>query len=226
MSRFFHGKENSNDTFRAVYAHSLMPLKREGITVLRLDHSGKDEDAGQRGASAKNDDVDAVWQLQLTGPGRLRLRRTHSRTNHGRDELVRETEVLRHVVVESTPGPTDEKRAAAPTVDDWVQLMDELGLLRDLGRDRAKTELEQHGHLISKGMAEKVVAARKARTRAAAGRGDLPAGPAATDPVGQGSRAGADSDLPADPPAEATEQEGNQHTNSLYHEGPGPLPPD
>jgi hypothetical protein len=40
-----------------------MEMKRRGITYLRLDHAGKDMSKGQRGASAKNDDVDLVWRL-------------------------------------------------------------------------------------------------------------------------------------------------------------------
>jgi hypothetical protein len=39
-------------------------LKAEGITVLQLDHTGKDADKGQRGASAKRDNADVVWILE------------------------------------------------------------------------------------------------------------------------------------------------------------------
>ncbi len=38
-------------------------LKAEGITLLRLDHSGRDQSKGQRGSSAKNADVDVVFGL-------------------------------------------------------------------------------------------------------------------------------------------------------------------
>jgi hypothetical protein len=60
--------------------------KLKGVTYLRTDHSGKDTSKGQRGSSAKNDDVDLVWRLTRTdtkaGEG-VRLERTHSRSGMG-----------------------------------------------------------------------------------------------------------------------------------------------
>jgi hypothetical protein len=47
-TRMVHGRENHSDTFLALYRYSLAPLKKRGITVLRLDHPGKDEERGQR----------------------------------------------------------------------------------------------------------------------------------------------------------------------------------
>jgi hypothetical protein len=38
-------------------------MKRAGISMIRLDHSGKDSSKGQRGGSAKSGDVDAVWRM-------------------------------------------------------------------------------------------------------------------------------------------------------------------
>ena len=67
---------------RDFYRHTGLALKARGITYLRTDHSGKDVAKGMRGSSAKNDDVDLVWQLTRTntknGDG-VRLSRTHSR---------------------------------------------------------------------------------------------------------------------------------------------------
>ena len=44
-------------------------LKQRGATWVRLDHAGKDLDRGQRGSSAKGDDVDVVWRLDMTDNG-------------------------------------------------------------------------------------------------------------------------------------------------------------
>lgn len=67
VSRVLQGDEESSTGIRAMYRHVVMPLKAAGVALLRLDHSGKDVARGQRGSSAKNDDVDAVWSL-ASGP--------------------------------------------------------------------------------------------------------------------------------------------------------------
>ena len=66
-ARATSGEENAMETFRDFYRHTFMPLKALGITTARVDHSGKDTDRGQRGSSAKNDDVDIVWELTVKG---------------------------------------------------------------------------------------------------------------------------------------------------------------
>jgi AAA domain len=63
MSRVVDGNENDADTYRAFYKHTGSLLKSNGIALLRCDHEGKDGGQGQRGSSAKNDDVDAVYRL-------------------------------------------------------------------------------------------------------------------------------------------------------------------
>jgi hypothetical protein len=82
FGRAVEGDEDSADTVRAFYRHTGLTLKARGVTYLRTDHSGKDVNKGQRGSSAKNDDVDLVWKLQrtdtTTGSG-ITLTRTHSR---------------------------------------------------------------------------------------------------------------------------------------------------
>ena len=53
-----------------------MALKDADIALLRIDHAGKDLTRGQRGTSAKNDDVDVVWFLKPTAgslPGKTML---------------------------------------------------------------------------------------------------------------------------------------------------------
>lgn len=82
FGRAVEGDEDSADTVRAFYRHTGLTLKARNVTYLRTDHSGKDTSKGQRGSSAKNDDVDLVWRLTRTdtkaGEG-VRLERTHSR---------------------------------------------------------------------------------------------------------------------------------------------------
>jgi RecA-family ATPase len=63
VSRAIDGEENSNDTWLAFYLHTGLQLKQLGVSMIRLDHSGKDESKGMRGGSAKAGDVDAFWLL-------------------------------------------------------------------------------------------------------------------------------------------------------------------
>lgn len=78
LGRAAAGEENSNDTVRAFYEHTGATLKRRGITLVRLDHEGKSAEQGQRGGSAKNDDVDVVWWVRRMDEG-LKIQATHSR---------------------------------------------------------------------------------------------------------------------------------------------------
>ena len=73
-----HREENEADTVRADYRYTASALKRLGLTQVRIDHAGKNASKGQRGSSAKADDVDVVWRVQRTDDGAL-LTRTHSR---------------------------------------------------------------------------------------------------------------------------------------------------
>ena len=67
--RAVQGEENDAGTYQDFYRHTGMQLKRMGITWARLDHAGKDTTRGQRGSSAKNDDVDIVVNLTRTPTG-------------------------------------------------------------------------------------------------------------------------------------------------------------
>ena len=76
LIRTVSGDENSADTIKEFYRHTGMALKKAGIALLRIDHAGKDLARGQRGTSAKNDDVDVVWLLKPasgTLPGKTML---------------------------------------------------------------------------------------------------------------------------------------------------------
>lgn len=67
--RAVDGDENDANTYRAFARHTGLKLKALGIALLRTDHAGKDSDKGQRGSSAKNDDVDIVYRLDVSDQG-------------------------------------------------------------------------------------------------------------------------------------------------------------
>ena len=78
--RAIEGEENSADTYREFARTTGLSLKSAGIALLRTDHAGKDKGKtqGQRGSSAKNDDVDIVYRLERDGHT-IKLIRTFSR---------------------------------------------------------------------------------------------------------------------------------------------------
>lgn len=69
FARAVQGDENEADTVRQFYRQTGLHLKGAGRAFIRIDHAGKDIAKGQRGTSAKNDDVDVVWQLRVTDNG-------------------------------------------------------------------------------------------------------------------------------------------------------------
>lgn len=80
VSRAIEGEENDNNTWLQFYRNTGVLLKRAGIAMLRLDHSGKDESKGQRGGSAKTSDVDLVWRLsEVVKDQTYKLECTHNR---------------------------------------------------------------------------------------------------------------------------------------------------
>jgi hypothetical protein len=78
--RAVEGEENSADTYREFARTTGLSLKAAGVALLRTDHAGKDKGKtqGQRGSSAKNDDVDIVYHLQRDGHT-IKLTRIFSR---------------------------------------------------------------------------------------------------------------------------------------------------
>lgn len=166
VSRMIEGNENDSETWLALYRLTLMPLKRLGVSVIRLDHFGKDTDRGARGSSAKTQDVDQVWELKKTGSKtRLSLKRTHSRTGLG-DDLLNVTRMGESGVA----GSTSHVRSGLlnfepldPGVANAVRTLAEHGCPPGLGRDKLKAWSKDHGTglLLSNDTWSQVVNARR-----------------------------------------------------------------
>jgi hypothetical protein len=92
--RITEGEENSNDSMRALYKHTVEELKRRELTVIRTDNTGKDTDRGARGASAKGDDVGYSWLLKKQGDDVFTLAQAKKRSKGQDDDLTfrRETD--------------------------------------------------------------------------------------------------------------------------------------
>lgn len=107
MARVVAGKENDADTYRNFYRWTAIHLKAQHITILRLDHTGKDLEKGQRGSSEKAGDVDLVWQMTVTGDDP-----THTVTMKATHRRV--TWVPAQVILERTNDPLVHKAGVKP----------------------------------------------------------------------------------------------------------------
>jgi RecA-family ATPase len=82
FSRVITDNENDAVTVQRFYEFTGIALKRQGIGQWRIDHTGKDAAKGARGSSAKNEDVDFVWEMRRTDDNHgLRLTPTKQRAN-------------------------------------------------------------------------------------------------------------------------------------------------
>jgi hypothetical protein len=182
VSRFISGPENDADTWLNLYRHTLLPLKRDRIASVRLDHFGKDKDRGGRGSSAKTQDVDHVWELAAQGGGALTLKRTHTRTGIGPDffSIVRQAQRdgdnwalggTRHMLM-----AYEEETAAAAAVPGTPEFitakLDEAGIPNSLGRDRLRSECARLNIAASTKALEQVAKIRKNRPVQVQGRSD------------------------------------------------------
>ena len=162
-SRMVQGKENDSDTFLQLYRCSLVPLKARGITVLRLDHPGKDETRGQRGSSAKDGDVDTVWRLtEAAGEGEaagldFRLERSKSRSNHGEGSVTlrRRYAPVRH---DWSVGGTPDLSELSVRV---LNALKDANVPVPAGRDRCKKVLANAGIKISNAQLSALISLRK-----------------------------------------------------------------
>ena len=159
-TRMVAGRENDADTFLQLYRCSLARLKGHGITVLRLDHPGKDEDRGQRGSSAKDGDVDTIWKLTEQAKGRkYKLQRTKNRSGHAAEfdmvDVERRYEPLSHYW--AVPDRSSEKAA----VGQLCGQLDHLRVPPSAGRDRCRTALKDAGISISNDLLSKAVYQRR-----------------------------------------------------------------
>jgi len=159
IGRAVEGEENSADTIRAFYRNTAQQLKAAGIAVLRTDHSGKDAEKGQRGSSAKNDDVDIVYRLTRTSTG-VNLTRTHSRITWAPDTLNID-------YTETDDGTVTVQLATTPTFPDGTapiaHQLDELQVPIDATQRAAGDTLRAAGHKCSSKLLRAALQMRRER---------------------------------------------------------------
>jgi len=139
MGRAVEGDENSADTYRDFARLTGLALKAAGRAVVRTDHAGKTADKGQRGSSAKNDDVDVVFRLDVVTDG-YELVRTHARMGWVPD-IVSITRSDEHGVITMR---AEGRRAMYPAgIKDLADMLDDLGVPLDAGRTVAVAALKR-----------------------------------------------------------------------------------
>ena len=129
-SKVIAGEENSNDTQQAFYRSTIVPLKRDGVATLILDHTGKDTDRGARGGSAKTDNIDLAFELYNRGKDHLGLRCSHARfRDNALDDptfIHRTTSPLAHLIEEYKPsqdhGPGFRPTILMEKISKWLEL--------------------------------------------------------------------------------------------------------
>ncbi len=161
-SRTIQGEENSNDTWNAYYSNTGQLLKAAGIAMARLDHSGKDEERGQRGGSAKSGDVDMVWRLKGVTPDVFTLECEATRVEAAERLLTikRQSDPLRHTVdAMGVYGALEARQAAC------LQLLDKENAPKDIGVVEAHEWLRSRGHKMTTGtITKRMLEARRLGT--------------------------------------------------------------
>ncbi|ORV61482.1 hypothetical protein AWC03_09795 [Mycobacterium europaeum] len=164
VSRVVAGEENSADTYRALYRHALAPLKAARRTVVRLDHRGKDaKAAGARGSSAKNDDVDCVWQLtQQPGPNgetyvTLTCEKQRGSAHPETIRILRDVNPRLYHEAKAAPLTLTEQQRIASCID----AMNRIGLPPDTGARKARNALRAAKYRVRNDVVGAAVKARK-----------------------------------------------------------------
>jgi hypothetical protein len=142
--RAIEGEENSADSYREFARTTGLGLKRAGIACVRTDHAGKDggKKHGQRGSSAKNDDVDIVYRLDKTDDG-LMLVRTHTRISWVPDKI--------DLIVEDIDDITTIRQRTRATKGwtvqeiDLAKHLDTLGIPKNAGVNEAQRIAKELG---------------------------------------------------------------------------------
>lgn len=139
-ARAVEGEENDADTMRAFYRWTGVNMKALGVTWVRADHAGKDTAKGQRGTSAKNDDVDVVWRFTKRSETSILLEATHRRMQWIPDKVELELRTTNETLHHKLLG--DEIPDAALQL---AQTIERLTTDRDLSVRTARKLLKDQG---------------------------------------------------------------------------------
>lgn len=173
-SKLIAGEENSNDVWQGLHLHTTKRLKRLGVAVLQLDHSGKDEDKGVRGGSAKTNNVDVVWKL-WAAPGdkphvrTLTCEKDRPSAYGGVDSVVSLDVAYNPLEHRLSTGPMPAAVAKAVEADNRVEAivdaLDALGVDPRWNRDKVRALLRESAPELKASNADLSEAIKRRRPR-------------------------------------------------------------
>ncbi len=143
MSKVVLGDSNVNELYALMDRELLRPLKKRRVTTVVLDNFGKDPGRGLRGASAKEDIFDVVWEMAATDDEvYVTLTQTKDRTGTYVDKEVyferERTPRTQHVYINGLPVAAQKQIDHNVRVDDLVDELDRIGCPNGYGREKAK----------------------------------------------------------------------------------------
>lgn len=158
FQRVVKGKENDSDTYRDFYRCTAVHLKRRGVTVLRMDNTGKDTDRGARGSSSKRDDVDLelILTRDADNPSLLRITPGKSRLMDVRHALLRMTITEAGRIHYSTS--VDPHRTA---VLQAIESLERLGIPPEMGEPRTLKRIKEAGVSMTRTTLRRAIAERR-----------------------------------------------------------------
>lgn len=161
LQRVIEGEENKADTLRAFYANAGIELKRRGLSVLRLDNTGKDTTKGSRGTSSKRDDVDLelVMVRDADDPHKFHIEVTKGRLGDFATKIVLTRDPDAPTITWSTGG--DPFRSY---VNECKTALDQLGLAHDTGERPAYDAVRAAGRKFTRQVVRAAVKERKGRS--------------------------------------------------------------
>lgn len=144
-SRVVDGDVNNATVIGDLWNQTQVHLKRMGVSVIRIDHSGKDADRGQLGSVMKSADQDMIWRL-VTAGDHVAIECEKDRSNvigvGGKVLLRRTSNPLRHVVNESVSDAFFDDIDAESRI---LAKLTELGIHQQAGRPTIEKALRDSG---------------------------------------------------------------------------------
>ncbi|MED5801678.1 AAA family ATPase [Gordonia sp. Z-3] len=160
ISRAVDGDENDPKMWNDLYRLVALPLKRLGVTLIRLDHSGHANRQRARGSSNKDTDVDGTWILSATS-STLKLEVGVQRSGDHPPILKydKRTDPLAFV-----PVATPDERAGAK-VSELIDQLDCLDISPTVGRPTVERHLRDAGIRFSTDALGQAIKRRRDRSR-------------------------------------------------------------
>ncbi|ANS29381.1 hypothetical protein R1CP_23565 [Rhodococcus opacus] len=174
VSRTVVGDENSSSMWLDFYRYAITPIRqaRPEVTIIRLDHTGKDEARGARGSSAKMSDLEGHWVLTSDERDRNALTLTLERARmsfHAERVHLRRTDspLLGHAPRASKSGGGAIDWGGMLALDEDAEAinadLDALGADNTISNTRAKALLKDHGKPVNSDMIASALRQRKER---------------------------------------------------------------